>query len=195
MPPPLEIERVFLLRGVPAIPRGAEIWRIEQGYLPRKLEQQEFGGVEDDAGGAGEIAEGRIRRVFHPDGSVRYLHTIKRGLGLVREEIEQRISREQFERLWPRTAGAQLRKTRSRVREGELVWEIDEFHGFDLALAEVELPSADTPVELPEWLRGFVAREVTEEPEYRNSAIARRAGLDVSLRRDEGLWPADWPGQ
>ena len=42
MAAPLEIERVYLLRGMPQIPRGAEQWHIEQGYLPRKVEQEEF---------------------------------------------------------------------------------------------------------------------------------------------------------
>ena len=189
MPPPLEIERVYLLRGLPEIPRGAEIWRIEQGYLPRKIEESEFGGgqrpARSDEGESddGDISEGRIRRVIFPDGRVSHVHTLKRGTGLVRQEIEQPITQAQFQRLWPRTQGAQLRKTRHRVAVDHLVWEIDQFEDFDLVLAEVELPAADAQVTPPPWLRPLIEREVTEEPEYRNSAIARRMGLTVTLRR------------
>ena len=48
---PLEIERVWVLRGAPALPTGASIWKIEQGYLPEHST--------DDP----DFAEGRLRRI------------------------------------------------------------------------------------------------------------------------------------
>jgi len=51
------------------------------------------------------------------------------------------------------------------VPDGELVWEIDEFLDRPLWLAEIELPSADTEVRVPEWLAEYVVREVTGELE------------------------------
>jgi adenylate cyclase len=75
--------------------------------------------------------------------------------------------------LWPLTEGRRVRKRRHRVREGERQWEIDEFLDRDLFLAEVELPSTDAPVELPDWLRPHVVREVTTEDEYKNENLAR----------------------
>jgi len=42
-----------------------------------------------------------------------------------------------------------------------------------LVLAELELPSVDTPVELPGWLAEVLIREVTDEPWYVNRQLAR----------------------
>ncbi|MCA9285434.1 MAG: hypothetical protein KDA22_09480 [Phycisphaerales bacterium] len=159
---PLEIERSYLLRGAPTFPARAEIeaLSIVQGYLPEAPPP--------------ECPPGRLRSVVRPDGTTIYFHTVKTGTGLVRTEVERRIDRKEFDALWPHTAGRRLAKTRYRVAEGERVWEIDRFHGIDLVLAEVELPTPDATVEIPPWLAPLVVREVTDEPEYRNSQIALR---------------------
>jgi len=140
--------------------------RIDQGYLP------ETGAAEGDE----EAGEGRVRRIVADDGSTRMTHTIKRGSGVRRTEIERAISADEFERYWPRTEGRRLRKKRYRIADvsagGAVVWEIDEFVDLGLVLAEVELPSADQRVDLPSWLAPLVVREVTDEPSYRNYALA-----------------------
>ncbi len=157
----MEIERVFLLRPPPTIPSNARQLRIEQGYLP----------------GDGSLAglEGRLRRTVLPDGKVLFHHTVKRGSGMVREETERAITREEFERHWPATSPLRLSKSRYEVSEAGLVWQIDIFdRPAGLVLAEVELPQPDTPVNLPAWIAAVFVREVTEDPSYRNSAIAKR---------------------
>lgn len=183
--PPLEIERSFLLRGMPPLPPGPprpEVWRVAQGYLPE--------GAKTALG-----VEGRLRRIEHPDGRIEWVHTVKSGFGLVRTEVESAITEAEFDRLWPFTEGRRLTKTRYRVRPPSdvaerptsagaqaargpalrpLIWEIDRFDGLDLVLAEVELPSADAPAPIPSWLEDWIVREVTESPEYRNSQIALR---------------------
>lgn len=161
---PLEIERVFLLSRMPDLPPGADVLKIEQGYLPD--------------GGQGETGalEGRVRRTTRAGNQVRCFHTVKKGLGLVRTEEEREIPELEFERLWPSTAGRRISKTRHKVKAGDLTWEIDRFDGLDLVLAEVELPSEDAEAPLPAWLKPHVVREVTEEAEYRNFNIARRVG-------------------
>ena len=62
-------------------------------------------------------------------------------------------------------------KTRYRIKVGEHVWEVDEFHGDNqgLVVAEVELDSEDQPFERPPWL----GEEVTDDPRYYNSALSR----------------------
>ena len=62
-------------------------------------------------------------------------------------------------------------KTRYRVEYAGLVWEVDVFHGANsgLVLAEIELLTEDTPFALPPWL----GREVSDDPRYFNSALAR----------------------
>ena len=162
-----EIERVYLLDGMPEPLKEGELWRIEQGYLiPQDCDQP-----------VGASAEGRIRRLERPDGAVTFIHTIKRGLGLIREEREHELTEAEFERLWPATEGRRIQKERTRIREGSLVWELDRFIGLDLVLAEVELPDPEASVALPAWLRPHVVREVTEDPKYRNFELARSSGL------------------
>lgn len=162
-----EIERVWVLRSMPAVPPGAEQWTIDQGYLPH---------ADGDSAAAG-FPEGRLRRIERPDGSVTYRHTIKRGTGLVREEIERAITAEEYARWWPATAGRRIEKTRYRIGAAsaggvDLVWELDRFHGLPLVMLEVELPDERHAVELPAWARDLVVREVTDDPRYRNAALA-----------------------
>ena len=49
----------------------------------------------------------------------------------------------------------------------------DEFLDRELFLAEIELPSEETEVVLPEWLSEQVEREVTGEDEYVNVNLAK----------------------
>ena len=162
--PGLEIERVFLLRGMPSLPKSADMIRIEQGYFEAQA---------GDSAGVG-AEEGRVRRTVDRDGRRRHFLTRKRGSGLVREEEEREIDEATFERLWRETGYRRIIKDRHRVPEGDLVWEIDRFETPPIVLAEVELPSVDRAVAIPAWLEGWIEREVTEDPAYRNSAIAFR---------------------
>ena len=98
---------------------------------------------------------------------------MKLGLGLERLEFEDETTADIFDALWPLTAGHRIRKRRHAVPEGELNWEVDQFLDRDLVLAEVEIASAETPVTVPDWLAPHVVREVTGEPAYQNSALAR----------------------
>jgi CYTH domain-containing protein len=157
---PLEIERVWVLTGVPSIPDRAQLWTIEQGYLPDH-------GTDDP-----EFNEGRLRRIERADGSVTLLHTVKRGAGVVRQEIERDLSPGDFDRLWPRTEGRRVRKIRHRVREGDLTWEVDRFLDWPLWMAEVELPSEHHPVSIPGWLQPVLGKEVSTDPRWRNFALA-----------------------
>lgn len=151
---PLEIERKFLLSSVPEIAREAPSRRIEQGWM------------------AGESIRERLRRVSDASGE-RFYRTIKLGSGLTRAEYEESISREMFEPLWPLTKGCRLEKRRIQIRDGELTWEIDVFEGRDLVTAEVELPSPDAGLPIPEWLAPCLVREVTGDPAYSNLNLAR----------------------
>jgi len=180
-PPPLEIERTWLLSGLPVLPAESVTLRIEQGYL---AETEGDAAVPADDPEA-PLVVGRIRRTIRPDGTVEHVHTIKRGAGLVREEFERPIDAAAFEAAWPATAGRRLRKRRHRVPGAAsaevpggppLVWEIDEFLDLELVLAEVELPAPDLDPPIPPWLEPMIVREVTDDPGYTNAAIARRIG-------------------
>ena len=159
---PREIERVWVLRAMPAVPTDAERWTIEQGYLPvADAESPQF-------------PEGRLRRVTLGDGGVRCYHTVKRGAGLVREETEREIDEAEFARWWPATEGRRLRKVRHRFAHAGRTWELDEFLDLPLVMLEVELPDERADAPMPAFLAALVEREVTEDARYRNFALATR---------------------
>jgi CHAD domain-containing protein/CYTH domain-containing protein len=149
----LEIERKFLLNGLPALDKEDSSAEIEQGYLP------------------GERVIERIRRT-RTNGKEELVRTIKEGTGISRLEVEEPVPAELFARLWPLTEGRRIRKRRHRVKDGDLTWEIDEFPDRNLVFAEVELPSPSTEVTPPDWLRPHVVREVTDDPAYSNYRLA-----------------------
>jgi adenylate cyclase len=153
--PDREIERKYLLRELPERVVDAPSLDIDQGYLP------------------GERINERIRRTRGSDG-LRYYRTIKAGSGIERLEIEEETSELFFATVWPLTGGCRVHKRRYLVPEAELTWEIDEFLDRDgLWLAELELRSVDDVVVLPAWLRSVIEREVTDDPQYTNHALAR----------------------
>jgi CHAD domain-containing protein/CYTH domain-containing protein len=150
----LEIERKFLLHRLPETAREVPGVDIEQGWLP------------------GTRVVERWRKVRSSGEPICY-RTVKSGQGLTRVELEEKTSSELFEHIWPLTEGRRVVKRRRRVAADGITWEIDEFLDRELVLAEVELPSQDAAIEVPEWLRPYVVREVTGDPEYSNRKLAR----------------------
>ena len=148
-----EIERKYLLSTPPALPQEFTSHEIEQGWLP------------------GKILRERVRRVSDANG-VCYFRTVKLGRGITRTEIEEETTRAIFEALWPLTIGCRVRKRRYKVHQGDVVWEIDEFHGRDLFLAEIELRDARATVIPPAWLAKCIVREVTDETGFSNLELA-----------------------
>ena len=149
----VEIERKYLLSGLPPMMQGRAYREIDQGYIP------------------GERLQERVRRV-RKDGEEWYVRTVKVGSGIRRIELQDETDRKTFEVLWPLTWGHRVTKRRYSVPAGRLVWEVDEFTDRELVLAEVELPSEDVEPRLPDWIAAYVEREVTGEPEYLNVNLA-----------------------
>jgi CHAD domain-containing protein/CYTH domain-containing protein len=149
----VEIERKYLLSGLPPTLVDRTFREIEQGYIP------------------GQRLQERVRRVRR-DGLEWYVRTVKVGTGIRRIELQDETDRETFEVLWPLTSGCRVMKRRYRVQEAGLTWEVDEFTDRDLVLAEVELQSEDVQPRLPDWLAPYVVREVTGESEYVNVNLA-----------------------
>ena len=147
----MEIERKFLLPGLPDGVEPAASAVLRQGYL-----------------------------VSGPDGSVRvrdadgaFTLTTKSGSGLAREETEIAITAEQFEQLWPATEGRRVEKHRHRIPAGALTYELDVFAGSlaGLSLVEVEFSSMAEAAAFvpPEWF----GPEVTDDARYTNASLAR----------------------
>jgi adenylate cyclase len=151
----VEIERKYLLRELPKFPRPETVLEIDQGYVP---------GV--------NVLE-RVRRQRSEKDDVRYFRTVKLGRGVERLEFEDETDQRLFDHLWPLTEGKRLKKRRYVVKNGTDLWEIDEFLDRPLVLAELELARADATVEIPDWLKPALVREVTDEPQYTNRSLAR----------------------
>ncbi|MCM1071644.1 MAG: CYTH domain-containing protein [[Clostridium] fimetarium] len=126
-----------------------------------------------------EISQGYISR--RPEGTVRVRVLDREGFltvkganrGATRDEWEYPIPIEDARDMLSRVCQeGVIEKTRWIVPYGGLTWEVDEFHGrhAGLVVAEVELPSPDTP--LPAGgVPAFAGENVTGDPQYYNSNL------------------------
>lgn len=149
---PTEIERKFLLKNDAWRRDADEPLECRQGYLARTG------------------ALGARVRVMGERGFL----TIKSDRrGFTRLEYEYEIPRahaaEMLDRLPPEEL---IEKTRWRARVDGATWVIDVFRGRNegLVLAEIELDSEEGEFTRPDWL----GEEVTRDPRYTNSYLARR---------------------
>lgn len=160
-----EIERKFLLRdreSGPAAVAGLTGIPLLQGYF-RDIEGWSV--RLRAAGGPNE--EGRAWLTLKSrDAAVPYSSAMRR-------EIESPVDPDLAGRLLGGLAPERcIVKTRYSlpVPGTDLHWEIDRFEGrhAGLWLAEIELPSADHPIDLPDWL----GEEVTRDKRYSNANLA-----------------------
>ena len=142
-----EIERKFLLANDAWRNQISQSMRIAQGYLAT-------------------------------DPTVRVRIKGQNGYLTIKGRSEDGISRTEFEYPIPIEDAQELLKlcpnvldkTRNIIEFCGFIWEIDEFHGENdgLIVAELELPTVDTPYEKPEWL----GVEVTGDVRYYNSMLS-----------------------
>lgn len=147
----LEIERKFLVKSSPNLSNFEKV-DVLQGYL-----------------GSQKTSELRIRKM-----GFEYLKTSKRTFPSgYREEIEEYITQEEFEKLWAQTERKRIEKTRYKIPYGDIIIELDVFFGLNkgLLMAEVEFDSEERArlFLLPGWL----GQEVTNDPRYKNVNLAR----------------------
>ena len=158
-PKPLEIERKFLIKypdiGALSCDPFCKKVEIEQTYI-------RYG-----SGGA------RIRR-RGADGDYIYVLTQKRDISdTVREEREERITKEEYERLlqFADPERKTIKKDRYCLVYKKKYFEIDVYPFWsDRAIMEIELSDDTEQFEIPEMIE--VIREVTGEAEYKNYALA-----------------------
>lgn len=105
--------------------------------------------------------------------------------GLSRFEWEKEITADEARLLLPLCLPGVVEKVRHLVPVGELTYEVDEFLGANagLTVAEIELPTVDTPFERPEWL----GSEVTGRRRYYNSALTARPFCEWTAEEQAGL--------
>ena len=145
-----EIERKFLIKG--------DAWRaLAQGTMYRQ----------------GYLNSAKERTVRVRTVGDRAFLTIKGiTVGATRAEYEYEIPFGDCNALLDNLAEKPLiEKKRYKIKQGEFVWEIDEFFGDNqgLIVAEIELVSEDQAFDKPQW----VGDEVTGDPRYFNSNLIK----------------------
>ncbi len=160
IPAPVEIERKYLISklDVTQMPQPRQAVEIEQFYL-----------LNDEPG-----VEERVRSRSQGGGTV-YYHTRKQDVSSgVRIEDEVQVTPSEFYRLLRRADPAlgRIAKTRHCFPYQNQYLELDVFPN-GLVLLEVELTEETDSVTLPLFLEQF-ATDVTDDPAYRNRAIAER---------------------
>ena len=157
---PLEIERKFLIE----YPDLAELERLSNGNFS-DISQTYLVGEK----GTSERVRARTR-----DGKTVYTHNTKIKLSpMKRIEFEDEVSEEEYKELLLRADKKcrTIEKVRYCVEYGGFEFEIDVFPFWqDKAFMEVEMPSEDTSVKLPDFVK--IIREVTDDNRYTNHALA-----------------------
>ncbi len=158
---PLEIERKFLI----AYPDTDLLERLSDGDCSRISQTYLLGEK-----GTSERVRTRTRH-----GVTVYTHNTKVMLSsMKRIERETEVDAATYQALLRRADPAcrTIEKVRYCVPQGNFVFEIDIFPFWqDRAFLEVELPSEDTAVTLPDFVT--VLREVTDDDRYTNHALAK----------------------
>jgi adenylate cyclase len=145
-----EIERKYLVKN-DSWRAGAKGKRYRQGYLSTVKERTV-----------------RIRSA----GDKGYITVKGITVGDTRSEYEYEIPLADADEMLDKLAQRPLiEKTRYRIPQGEITWEIDEFEGENrgLIVAEVELKDAKQKVELPGW----IGEEVSNDPRYYNANLVQ----------------------
>lgn len=160
----LEIERKFLLKKIPF-----ELFKCKTLFI-----QQFYGN---------NLIEGQFRireelELKNFSYKTRYILTKKINKqtdltkAYINEEIEREIDKKEFEQL-KLCCDKQIAKTRLIFNDPiqGLKWEIDNFRRMRLIIAEVEFPSEDYPLVIPEEIKSVLITEVTS-PCFSNFNLA-----------------------
>ena len=157
---PLEIERKFLIE----YPDTALLDKLSGGNRS-EISQTYLIGEK----GTSERVRARTR-----DGKTVYTHNTKIKLSASKRiEFEDEICEEEYNELLKRADHRcrTVEKVRYCVPHGEFVCEIDVFPFWnDKAFLEIEIPSEDTEVTVPDFVK--LIRDVTDDNRYTNHALA-----------------------
>ncbi len=166
IPEPLEVERKFLVR----MPNLDE---LDSMTMCQKVNITQIYLKTPDGSNC------RIRKRGLGDDAV-YIKTEKRSISdTVREEIEERITPEEYNRLleFADKNRKPIEKTRRLIVSNNKYFELDTF-GFwsDRAILELELLDPSEPFDIPDFIE--VIKEVTDDKRYNNSSLALQPPFD-----------------
>jgi len=161
------VRRKFLLSSAPSQIALSSCLEIEQGYIVRERGQ-----------------ELRVRR----EGSRYSLSTRDRsGRTVTGQEI--RITKGQFEKLWPFTLGQRITRIRHIMKLGRLKMKIDEFTGEHAPLRLAEIFFTDASDSKSFKKPDFLGEEVTRRDEYQTAEMAIHGAPEPSGMCQLGILP------
>ena len=147
-----EIERKFLVKNNHFKNLAEEVTEIRQGYLS-------------------SVPERNVRIRINGDLGTITVKGIGNETGVMRYEWEKEIAIEEAQALLDICEPGKIQKKRYLVKQGDHLFEVDEFKGENegLIIAEIELNSEEEEFVKPDWL----GTEVTGLIKYYNSALLR----------------------
>ena len=148
-----EIERKFLVKDVEFLKEisNKKMVSIEQTYLS-----------------ANKFEEVRLRKKVQLNSEV-FVLTVKKGTGLIREEIETNLTKETYEELISSTNYVPLKKDRISFTYEGYFFELDLYEDLDLITIEVEFDSKENSSDfvIPNW----ISVEITEDESFKNKNL------------------------
>jgi CYTH domain-containing protein len=159
----IEIERKFLLKGIPE-KKPNEIIKINQWYLKNE-----------------EGVWERIRSWNSNTNGKKWIHTIKTRISdMSNIEEEKEVTEKEFLAFQRKchsksNTGRSIIKERRIYIDGENKWEVDLFKsGCQLVIAEVEIPTEDYDLVIPEFIEKKNLMEVTGLKQFSNRSLANK---------------------
>ncbi|MBR8759654.1 CYTH domain-containing protein [Porphyromonas levii] len=149
----LEIERKFLLKPGAQLPESDVVLNIQQAYIAND-----------------EGLTVRIRLINMEEAYLTIKKALTEELG-IRSEFEYPIPVEDAIEMMQLNHYSKIVKQRHIITDGARRWEVDFFleENEGLIIAELELPSLEETVIIPEW----IGEEVTNDPHYLNYYLAQ----------------------
>lgn len=170
----IEIERKFLLTGVPEI-NYRELIRIEQRYkkdIPERIRQSEvFPNPRKPLDNFWLVENSKMF----------FEHTLKKpnpsGEGVI--ELNTELNEKSYDEMkaaFPNVMWKYRHVKECKENKG-LKWEIDDFschrtNTTSLCVAEIEIPSITYDLKMPDWLKPFVLMEITGLNQFSNFSLA-----------------------
>jgi CHAD domain-containing protein len=149
-----ETHRKFLLRQIPESAKSMPSRLTDEGWLPGKPPQEIL------------RRERSGRKVTH----YRVIH----------DGMPEQVTRSYFSKLWPLTERKRLRKRCYELKAGRTEWIISDFMDRDLILDECNQPPGEAELELPDWIKEVLTKEVTGIKKYDDARIAAIRQRDSS---------------
>jgi CYTH domain-containing protein len=157
----IEIERKFLLKAMPDV-LPTEVVKIDQFYFKNK--------------------EGVWERVRQWNSNLygkRWIHTVKTKLSdFSNEEVEKELTKKEYDEFKKRcrqnkSNSRYIKKERWIYPDGDLYWEVDLFKDkCHIIIAEIEIPSEDYDLNIPEFISKKTLLEVTGQKLFSNRSLS-----------------------